>query len=41
VINELEDIIYNAIKEKCAEFRARTNTVEDEFLPDCTLFLEQ
>ena len=31
----------DAIDEKCGEFRARMNTVPDEFLPDKTLFLEQ
>lgn len=36
----VETQVYQAIKEKCAEYRQRTNTPEDEFIQDCTLYLE-
>jgi hypothetical protein len=33
--------VYTAIKEKCSEYRSRTQTVQDEFIDDVTMFLEQ
>ena len=41
LVGEMEDTAFNAIKEKCQEFRVRTQSKQDEFITDTTLFLEQ
>lgn len=41
VIDDIQGSCERAIREKAAEFRARTNTRADEFVTDLTLFLEQ
>ena len=39
-LKKIEDIMGQAIAEKCREYRARSNTVEDEFADDMTVYLE-
>ena len=41
MLNEVEKMIYATVIEKCAEFRTRTNTSEDPFVPDVTIYLEK
>ncbi len=40
ILEQIEDTCSQAITEKCAEYRARSETQEDEFIPDITLYLE-
>ena len=39
-LKKIEDIMMGAIEEKCREYRARSNTVQDEFADDITVYLE-
>jgi len=40
IIDQAQQVCMDTIKEKCAEFRERQETSEDEFVPDVTIYLE-
>lgn len=40
VIDQMGDVCLQAVVEKCAEFRAQTQTLADEFISDCSMYLE-
>ena len=40
LIDEAADLCMATIEEKCSEYRTRTQTTEDEFIPDASIYLE-
>jgi hypothetical protein len=40
ILDQVEKEALDIIEQKCHEYRMRTNTLADELLPDCSLFLE-